>query len=169
MSREELIAQLIAEHRAQQVASDALDQAAADVLGLHRTDFRALDVLDQRGRLTAGELAAAMHLTSGAVTSVVDRLEKGGWARRVRDPDDRRRVLVEASPKLRRLGEEFYGRDADVFPFFDRYDEDELRLLLEFARRGREWTEGRVAAANEKVAALRSSGRKKTLRGRGRA
>ncbi|HUJ55063.1 MAG TPA: MarR family transcriptional regulator [Gaiellaceae bacterium] len=165
MSREATIQQLIAEHRAQQVATDALDQAVADHLGINRTDQRALDVLDQRGRLTAGELAEAMHLTSGAVTTVVDRLEKRGLAKRVRDPDDRRRVLVECSPKLARVGAEFYGAE-EVPGFFDDYSDEQLALLLEFVRRSRAWTEQRVANAQARTRDRKGRNR---LRGRGRA
>jgi DNA-binding MarR family transcriptional regulator len=165
LSREELIAELIAHTRATQVATDALDQAVADHLGLHRTDFRALDALEQRGRLTAGELADAMHLTSGAITSVVDRLEKGGWAKRVRDPDDRRRVLVEVTPKVRKLGAQFYEGD-DVAGFFDEYTDAELELLLDFVRRGRELNERRVAKIQALTVERKDA---KRLRGRGRA
>jgi DNA-binding MarR family transcriptional regulator len=156
---------VIAETRANQVATDALDQAVADHLGLHRTDFRALDALEQRGRLTAGELAAAMHLTSGAITSVIDRLESGGWAKRVRDADDRRRVLVEVTPKVRKLGARFYDAD-DVAGFFDGYTEEQLELLLDFARRGRTLNERRVARVQ-----AHSTDRKgvRHLRGSGRA
>ena len=163
MSREDLIQAVIAETRATQVASDALDQAVADHLGLHRTDFRALDALEQRGRLTAGELADAMHLTSGAITSVIDRLEKGGWAKRVSDPDDRRRVLVEVTPKVRKLSAEFYGA-GDATGFFDGYTVEQLELLLDFARRGRTWSEQRVANVH-----AQAPSRKGTKRLRGRA
>jgi DNA-binding MarR family transcriptional regulator len=167
MSRDELIQSLFAEVRAAQVATDALDQAMADHLGVNRTDMRALDVLDQRdGALTAGELAEAMHLTTGAVTSVLDRLEKAGWARRVRDPDDRRRVLVELTPKLKRVGERVYGSTEDVLEAFPDYTEAELELLLDFTRMGRAWTEARIA--NARAQTPNRSGRKQ-LKGRGRA
>jgi DNA-binding MarR family transcriptional regulator len=166
MSRQELIQALIAETRAAQVATDALDQAVADLIGVNRTDMRAMDVLDQRGRLTAGELAEAMHLTSGAITSVIDRLERGGWAKRVADPQDRRRVLVELSPKLKKLGEQIYGSEEDVLSVFPGYSDEELELLLEFARRGRAWTEARIA--NVQGRARPKTGRRR-LRGTGRA
>jgi len=148
------------------VATDALDQAVADELGLHRTDARAIDVLDQRGRLTAGELAIAMHLTSGAITSVIDRLEKAGWARRVRDPDDRRRVLVEATPRVKQAGDRIYGSDEQVMKMFPDYTVAELELLLDFTRRGRAWTEERVAALQ--ALTTDPKGRRR-LRGRGSA
>ena len=54
-----------------QNATDALDEAAAAYLGINRTDARALDVIERLGRVSAGELAREMHLTTGAVTTVV--------------------------------------------------------------------------------------------------
>ena len=167
MSREQLIRSLIAEIRASQVATDALDQAVADRFGLNRTDARALDVLDQHeGPITAGELAQAMHLTTGAVTSVLDRLEKAGWAKRVRDPSDRRRVLVQATPKVKRTGDSIYGSAEDVLGAFPEYTEEQLELLIDFTRRGRAWTESRIARAQAQTPSRKSV---RQLRGRGRA
>jgi DNA-binding MarR family transcriptional regulator len=86
--------------RAYQTSNDNFDQAIADHVGMNRTDMRCLDLLDQAGGMTAGELAKAAGLTSGAVTAVVDRLEKAGMAKRVADPADRRRVRIEVTPRL---------------------------------------------------------------------
>ena len=167
MSREELIRELIAEVRASQVATDALDQAVAERFGLNRTDARALDVLDQHeGPITAGELAQAMHLTTGAITSVIDRLEKAGWAKRVRDPDDRRRVLVQVTARVKGMGDAIYGTLDDVVAMFPDYSEDQLRLLIEFTRQGRAWTESRIANAQAQTRDLKG---RKRLRGSGRA
>ena len=167
MSREQLIRSLIAEVRASQVATDALDQVVADRFGLNRTDARALDVLDQHeGPITAGELAQAMHLTTGAVTSVLDRLERAGWAKRVRDPGDRRRVLVQATPKVKKLGDSIYGNDDDVLRMFPDCTDAQLELLLDFTRRGRAWTEALIATAQAQTPNRRGV---KQLRGRGRA
>ncbi|HLI00346.1 MAG TPA: MarR family transcriptional regulator, partial [Acidimicrobiales bacterium] len=69
--------------------------AVADRLGMTATDFTCLTVLLNDGPASAGELAERAGLTSGAVTGLVDRLERGGWVRRVPDPADRRRVIVE--------------------------------------------------------------------------
>jgi len=167
LSREELIRELIAEVRASQVATDALDQAVAERFGLNRTDARALDVLDQHeGPITAGELAQAMHLTTGAITSVIDRLEKAGWAKRVRDPDDRRRVLVQVTARVKGMGDAIYGTLDDVVAMFPDYSEDQLRLLIEFTRQGRAWTESRIANAQAQTRDLKG---RKRLRGSGRA
>lgn len=145
MSREELVHRLVAEVRAGQVATDLLDEAVADAMGLNRTDARALDVIDQKGRITAGDLARELRLTTGAVTTVIDRLERRGLARRVSDPGDRRRVLVEVTQEANRsIAAEVYGASSEAIDEFAGYTDDELELLIEFTRRGRIWTEGRI-------------------------
>lgn len=77
--------------------------------GVSRTEFDALDELSHQGPLTPGELGVALSLTSGSVTAMVDRLERLGWARRERHPDDRRKVVVELTPEAERVGEEQIG------------------------------------------------------------
>src|SRR5687768_10615436 len=71
-------------------------QAVAGRLGLSAIELKCLDLALRAGPepLTAGRLATLTGLTTGAVTGVVDRLEEGGFVRRERDPDDRRRVIV---------------------------------------------------------------------------
>jgi DNA-binding MarR family transcriptional regulator len=86
---------------AHQVASDIFDDTMANFLGVNRTDARCLDLIAREGRITAGRLSGASGLTTGAVTVVVDRLSSAGYVRRVRDPDDRRKVYVEMTPELR--------------------------------------------------------------------
>lgn len=71
----------------------------AEKMGLSGTDHKALDLVGQaEGSLTAGRIAALTGLSTGAVTGVIDRLEKAGFVRRVRDPQDRRKVHVEIVP-----------------------------------------------------------------------
>src|SRR5271165_2004375 len=79
-------------------ASDAFDEVLGNVLGLNPTDVRCVDLLDQYGTMTAGALAEVAGLSTGAVTFLLDRLERAGFVRRVRDLEDRRRVLVEIAP-----------------------------------------------------------------------
>src|SRR5262249_40439618 len=71
---------------------DALTNAASPHAGLNRTDMRALDIINMQQGLTAGQLAGRLKLTTGAITGVLDRLERGGHARRTHDKEDRRRV-----------------------------------------------------------------------------
>jgi DNA-binding MarR family transcriptional regulator len=140
--KRELFWQLIDEVRRSQLATDRFDQAVADALGLNRTDMRCTDVLDREGRVTAGRLAEATGLTSGAITTVIDRLERAGFARRVQDPADRRRVLVELTPEMRDRGRSFYVPHAEMAErLYKRYSEDELKLLLGFVREAREFNE----------------------------
>lgn len=141
-SREALLAALIEEIRAGQRATQLVDEAAWELMGVNRTDGRCLDILEQRGRLTAGQLAAEARLSSGAVTAVIDRLEKAGYARRVADPGDRRRVLVEPTEKAYRVAEELMGPMGDAGgPKVTGYTDEQLELLVEFTRFGRELQE----------------------------
>jgi DNA-binding MarR family transcriptional regulator len=73
--------------------------AVARSAGLNGTDLQAVGLLVAGGPATPGELAARTGLTAGgAITAVVDRLERAGFVTRSRDPQDRRRVLVSAVP-----------------------------------------------------------------------
>ena len=89
---------LVEAMRAYQMAVDIFDEAVADKLGLNRTDFRCIEILDRHQPMTAGSLAHASRLSTGTITFVIDRLEAAGFVRRLRDEDDRRRVLVEMVP-----------------------------------------------------------------------
>src|SRR3954468_24063564 len=73
--------------------------AAAAQLGLNRTDLDCLSFVHLGGAVTAGDLAETTGLTTGAITGVIDRLEKGGFVVRSADPHDRRRVIVTAVPE----------------------------------------------------------------------
>jgi DNA-binding MarR family transcriptional regulator len=68
---------------------------AADEVGLSGTDYQANNVLAVDGPMTSGELANRLALSSGATTRLMDRMVTAGYARRITDPADRRRVLVE--------------------------------------------------------------------------
>src|SRR3979411_2911783 len=92
--RQALIAAIGMATQAFQRSTDAFDDAVAQRLGLNRSDLRCLDWLSD-GPKSAGQLAAATGLTSAATTTLVDRLERRGLVRRVRDAADRRKVLVE--------------------------------------------------------------------------
>ena len=69
--------------------------AAADTAGLGPTDYQASSILDLDGPMPAGELATRLGLSTSATTRLIDRMERSGYVRRIRDAEDRRRVLVE--------------------------------------------------------------------------
>ncbi|HEU4572044.1 MAG TPA: MarR family transcriptional regulator [Candidatus Limnocylindrales bacterium] len=74
-------------------------QSVAIRLGLSDSDVEALEALLDTGAATAGRLGEVLGLSTGAVTRLVDRLEQAGYVRRVADPTDRRRVVVEVVPE----------------------------------------------------------------------
>jgi DNA-binding MarR family transcriptional regulator len=160
--REELLQDLGDAVRANQRATDAVDDAMCRLLGVNHTDGTCLVILEERGGpVAAGELARELHLTTGAITSVIDRLERAGYARRVPDPADRRRVLVEATDRTRELTVELIGPMIErVRPAMDRYSDADLEMLIEFHRRGTilqfehaEWLRERFAARGRETAA----------------
>jgi DNA-binding MarR family transcriptional regulator len=159
LSREELLAQLLDEVRAGQRATQLVDEAVWDLLGLNRTDGRCMDILDHRGRISAGQLAAEARLSSGAVTAVIDRMERAGYARRVADPDDRRRVLVEPTEKAYAEAERWMGRLGELGgPKVFSYTDEQLELLLDFTRFGRELQENHAAWLREQLREREAAG-----------
>jgi DNA-binding MarR family transcriptional regulator len=108
-SRQALITETGYALQAYQRSSQAFDDAVGRALGLNPTDVRCLDWLAD-GPKTAGELSAGTGLSAAATTTLIDRLEHKGFVQRVRDPGDRRKVLVEMTPGgAGRVGT-YYGR-----------------------------------------------------------
>jgi len=143
--KQQLFAQLLTEVRRSQSATARFDRAVADAAGLNLTDMGCLDFLGQQGPVTAGRLAELTGLSTGAMTAALDRLERAGYARRVRDQADRRRVLVETTDKVHEL-DAFYSEHASLGErLYHEYTTEQLQLLLLFVRRGRELDERRAA------------------------
>lgn len=94
--------------QAYQRSTQAFDDAVGRAIGLNPTDLRCLDWLVD-GPKAAGELSEGTGLSSAATTSLIDRLEHKGFVRRVRDPGDRRRVLVEMTEDGRSRVGVYYG------------------------------------------------------------
>ncbi len=141
-TRQALTADLFEEWRVLGGANDIADQAVADSLGINRTDARCLAIIERLGGVTAGRLARESGLSTGAVTTVLDRLERSGLARRNSDPADRRRVLVEMTPAAQDANEELYRPLVEAATEQTlRYSEQELALLREYLRASRVLTE----------------------------
>ncbi len=87
--------------------------------------------------MTAGQLAAA-GLSPGAATTVVDRLERAGYAKRIRDTDDRRRVRIEATPAAHARSEQIWGPIGhEAHRRLPRRGEATLKAILDFLEEGR--------------------------------
>lgn len=129
---------LSAEVRGWQVDQELFDASVAELSGLNRTQWRCLDILGTRGPLTAGQLATASHLTTGAVTAVIDHLEAAGLVRRQRDTVDRRRVIIETTEEVTRRAAPVYGpliaESEEVHAVFDA---GQLEVIADFVRRER--------------------------------
>ncbi|MGA2805421.1 MAG: MarR family transcriptional regulator [Acidimicrobiales bacterium] len=127
-------------------ASDAFDEALGGVLGLNATDVRCVDLLDQYGTMTAGALAAVAGLSTGAVTFLLDRLERAGFVRRVRDDQDRRRVLVELAPFARaQISELHAGLHEALKGSAQHFSMSDLESIITFLREGAKLYEAQVA------------------------
>ena len=119
------------------VEVDAMGDRFAGQHALGRTDVRALVAIMDAARtgsaLTAGALGSAVELSSASVTALVDRLERAGHVHRVRDPDDRRRVVLEISDSAMAAGGAFVGGlQRDLVAAMDGYTDEELAVVRRF-------------------------------------
>ena len=143
--REELGKELIRLAREHEAANQAFDEVAARKLGVNQTDLRALNILENQGRMTAGRLAELMGLTTAAITAVLDRIERAGYARRVRDEKDRRQVNVEVTPLVGERGGAIWGPlGADAQEWFARMSVEELKSVIKYHQAGRDLNERHI-------------------------
>lgn len=136
--------------RAHEAANEAFDEVACEKLGINRTDLRCLNIVDNEGAMTAGRLAERSGLTTAAVTAVLDRLERAGYAQRVRDQVDRRQVIVQLTPLLAERGAEIWGPlGAEATGRLEQMTLEELTGVAEFFRLGIELNERHVERVRE--------------------
>ena len=135
-SKRELVDELIRVFRVSGNQDNAFDNLAAERLGINETDLHCLNIIENSGGLTAGELAVQSGLTNGAVTGVLDRLERAGFARRVPDRVDRRRVNVEVTPAFYRRAGRIWGPMAEDWQatLGTRFTRAELERIADFLR-----------------------------------
>ncbi len=111
--------------------------AVSDRVGLSAVEHKALDLLSRAGALTAGQLAELTGLTTGAITGLVDRLEKTGFVRRDRDPSDRRKVVIH--PVLEKMEKEiaplFASMGQQMEGLLSSYSDQELAIIQDFVSR----------------------------------
>jgi DNA-binding MarR family transcriptional regulator len=116
---------------------DKLSQAVSEKTGLSSAELLAMDLIARDGPVTAGRLARELTLTTGAITGLIDRLERAGLAERTSDPTDRRRVLVKATARERHI-RELYGPLAQgLSRIVEGYSVRDRRTLLDFVQKMR--------------------------------
>jgi DNA-binding MarR family transcriptional regulator len=120
--------------------------------GLNQTDLLAMDLISREQGVTAGQLAEHIQLTTGAITGLIDRLERAGFARRAADRKDRRRVVVVATAKEERIATLYRPLATALRRAVEPYAEKDLALITEFLRQLRQV----VAMSSESVRCRRS-------------
>jgi len=131
------LAELERELRTMGARSVMLSHTIASRLGISPADLETMDFLGTNGPLTAGRLAELTGLTTGAITGVVDRLERARFVRRERDASDRRRVIVHlVADRARKIGKLFEPLARAMADLYTRYSDEQLAALVDFTRRG---------------------------------
>jgi DNA-binding MarR family transcriptional regulator len=110
MTKQQLIAEARRAMRRLSAEIDGLDQRTAEHFKVGRTDVHIIDTVDSRGPITPTELARTVGLTTGGLSIALERLERIGYLRRVRHPDDRRKVMVEATETIVLLQETMFAQ-----------------------------------------------------------
>lgn len=140
-TRDEVVGELGVALQQYQRSVEAFDDTVGRALSLGAADLRCLDWLTE-GPRTAGELAVAAGLRPAATTALVDRLSARGLVRRVADPDDRRKVLVEMTDAGRELTWSAYGPLVEEGQhLFDGASTAELEAMRDLLREMRELTD----------------------------
>src|SRR5262245_9451920 len=113
-------------------------QAIAHRLGVNATDLKCYSILRQTGPITAGELAERTSLTTGAITGVIDRLERAELVRRARDPHDRRRIVLEFvhdPERERKIAQLYEPLGREITNLVAQYNTADLATILDFLTR----------------------------------
>jgi DNA-binding MarR family transcriptional regulator len=135
-------------------------EAIGQLLGLSAADQRALAVVQRKGPMTAGALAADIGLTPGAVTGLIDRLERARLARRTADPADRRRILVVATDaRPTAVSQAFTDLATAMTELTQRYSAAELAAIGDWVTRTIEVLRAQTRRLTEKPTSRRRSPR----------
>ena len=111
-------------------------QVIAERFGIHTTDLECLDLILMQEQVSAGDLARATGLTSGAVTALIDRLEKAGYVTRATDPNDRRRQQVRVRDEAIEPIQAVYAPlQTQMFKLWSSFSVRELELIENFISR----------------------------------
>ena len=163
VARTELVAALSRAGRAQSDATVMFHSAVAERMGLSVTEQKTISILDRLGPLSAGEIAAHTGLATASVTSLIDSLETKGFAQRVRDQKDRRRVIVALrGERVSAIGPLFDSLARSFLDLVATYEDEELAVILDFMDRTTDLLRRETAQLAHGAATLGDSGRRTT-------
>ncbi|MDQ8736607.1 MarR family transcriptional regulator [Paenibacillus sp. LHD-38] len=133
-------------------------QNVAASLGLYNNDFLSVDILREKGPITAGELSKLTGLATGSVTSLIDRLEKNGFVRRQNDPNDRRKVIiVPLYEHKEEVSNTYMPLHASMVKLAASYTDEELKLITEFLGKASDVLEEQIHQLSSKTSSKSSS------------
>jgi DNA-binding MarR family transcriptional regulator len=138
-SRDKILDELARVGREHSDATVLFHATVASLLDLHPTDYKMLGILVRSGPLSAGEIARWSGLATASVTNLIDRLELKGFVRRVADPTDRRRVMVEAvGERLTSARSLLASTRRSLAQLYDRYSDRDLSVIADFLQHNAE-------------------------------
>jgi DNA-binding MarR family transcriptional regulator len=148
-ARSELLQALIRAIYESSTAAVFFHSAIGETVGLGATDEKTLLILSG-GPLTVGEIAQHTGLTSASATSLIDRLERKGFVERVRDVQDRRKVIVQVNEqKLAEMMQAFSTFSGLFDDFLDSYSDEQLATITDFISKSAQRTLKAVAEMNK--------------------
>lgn len=152
MGREELIKRINREGRRMSTITMIFHQAVAEAAGLSGTDHKYLDLIMEKGEMTAGELAEVTGLTTGAVTGIIDRLEKQKLVKRRRDNKDRRKVFIIPQNEIayKKLAPVFQSLVDGLDSFFEKFSDEELAVIEKYLRETSEFFQAKTVELKER-------------------
>ena len=160
MSRNEILDELARVGREHSDATVLFHANVASLLDLHPTDYKVLGILLRAGPRSAGEIARETGLATASVTNLIDRLEHKGFARRLPDPADRRRVLVEAvGERLTSARSMLASTRQSLARLYDRYSDRDLGVIADFLRQNAERLRSELVKLADNAPAARSQRR----------
>lgn len=155
-SRKQLVQAIIQQARRGSTRSVLLHTVVAERLGLNPSDHKCADLLSESGSSTPGRLAELTGLSTGAITGVLDRLERAGFVLREADPDDRRRTVVRLTPeRMPNMQRIFSPLMQGMERLCANYSTEQLQLILDFMRASAEMAEKAAQEVREQTEKLR--------------
>ncbi|OGZ19378.1 MAG: hypothetical protein A2494_01305 [Candidatus Lloydbacteria bacterium RIFOXYC12_FULL_46_25] len=149
MERKKATDQLIVSIHKETRAATLFVHTISEITKIHSTDIRCLEFLSEVHLATAGDLARATGLTTGAVTAMIDRLENAGFIKRERDKNDRRKTIVKLlgiPSKLKEVREMFSKQIPNIL---SGYTTEELQLIANWNMKMATIFHGKIKKLND--------------------